>query len=208
MKILKSIFERPYLITIIAFLIAVIEPGRYVLYSAWLIFTIFTIFIASIIYAIIQKKWQRLILSFVSVLLLGITFGVNMFLDNLNTIFSPSKEIGDIKFYSKEIENSTGLKISKELKILSKTDTIVYKGFEREYHAECLYAGSSKIISELEKQIISKKEFIKVGQTLISQNEKFSELKSIYRKGLDGSYSIYFVFNKNNTQFIYKAFYY
>jgi hypothetical protein len=58
--------------------------------------------------------------------------------------------IGNAKFYSKEIEISTSIKISKELKILSKIDKLVYEGFEREYKVECLYAGSSNIINYCE----------------------------------------------------------
>jgi hypothetical protein len=136
------------------------------------------------------------------------TFIIINFFIELNEVFSPRIEIGDVKFYSKEIENSTGLKISKELNILSKIDTIVYVGFEREYDAECLYTGSSKIISELEKQIISKKEFSKVGQISIDQKIKFKDIKSIYTKESDGRYKIYVAFNKNNTKFYYNAFYY
>ena len=208
MKILKYIFDRPYLIILNAFLIAFIKPGGYDVYIFWLILIIILIFVASIVNVIIQKKWQHLILSFFLTIFFLFTFSIIKFFIVLNEVFSPRIEIGDAKYYSKEIEKSTGLKISKELKILSKLDTINYEGFEREYIAECLYAGSSKTIGELEKQIISKKEFSKVGQILISQNEKFIDVKSIYRKELDGSYTIYVAFNKNNTELLYRAIYY
>ena len=208
MKILKFIFDRPYLVILIAFLIAFIRPGEYAFILLWSILIIFLIFIASIVNVIIQKKWQQLILSFCLTIFFVFTFIIINFFIELNEVFSPRIEIGDVKFYSKEIENSTGLKISKELNILSKIDTIVYIGFEREYDAECLYTGSSKIISELEKQIISKKEFSKVGQISIDQKIKFKDIKSIYTKESDGRYKIYIAFNKNNTKFYYNAFYY
>jgi hypothetical protein len=208
MKILKYIFDRPYLVILIAFLIAFIRPGEYAFILLWSILIIFLIFIASIVNVIIQKKWQQLILSFCLTIFFVFTFIIINFFIELNEVFSPRIEIGDVKFYSKEIENSTGLKISKELNILSKIDTIVYIGFEREYDAECLYTGSSKIISELEKQIISKKEFSKVGQISIDQKIKFKDIKSIYTKESDGRYKIYIAFNKNNTKFYYNAFYY
>jgi len=208
MKILKYIFDRPYLVILIAFLIAFIRPGEYAFILLWSILIIFLIFIASIVNVIIQKKWQQLILSFCMTIFFVFTFIIINFFIELNEVFSPRIEIGDVKFYSKEIENSTGLKISKELNILSKIDTIVYVGFEREYDAECLYTGSSKIISELEKQIISKKEFSKVGQISIDQKIKFKDIKSIYTKESDGRYKIYVAFNKNNTKFYYNAFYY
>jgi len=208
MKILKYIFDRPYLVILIAFLIAFIRPGEYAFILLWSILIIFLIFIASIVNVIIQKKWQQLILSFCLTIFFVFTFIIINFFIELNEVFSPRIEIGDVKFYSKEIENSTGLKISKELNILSKIDTIVYVGFEREYDAECLYTGSSKIISELEKQIISKKEFSKVGQISIDQKIKFKDIKSIYTKESDGRYKIYIAFNKNNTKFYYNAFYY
>jgi hypothetical protein len=208
MKILKYLFDRPYLVILIAFLIAFIRPGEYAFILLWSILIIFLIFIASIVNVIIQKKWQQLILSFCLTIFFVFTFIIINFFIELNEVFSPRIEIGDVKFYSKEIENSTGLKISKELNILSKIDTIVYVGFEREYDAECLYTGSSKIISELEKQIISKKEFSKVGQISIDQKIKFKDIKSIYTKESDGRYKIYVAFNKNNTKFYYNAFYY
>ena len=208
MKILKYLFDRPYLVILIAFLIAFIRPGEYAFILLWSILIIFLIFIASIVNVIIQKKWQQLILSFCLTIFIVFTFIIINFFIELNEVFSPRIGIGDVKFYSKEIENSTGLKISKELNILSKIDTIVYVGFEREYDAECLYTGSSKIISELEKQIISKKEFSKVGQISIDQKIKFIDIKSIYTKESDGRYKIYVAFNKNNTKFYYNAFYY
>jgi len=208
MKILKYIFDRPYLVILIAFLITFIRSGEYATIVLWSIIIIILTFIASIVNVIIQKKWQQLILSFFLTIFFVFAFSIiNVFI-GLNEVLLPKILIGDAKFYSKEIENSTGIKISKELKILSKIDTIIYEGFEREYHVECHYAGSSKIISNLEEQIISKKEFSKVGEILISQNEEYRDVKSIYRKGLVGSYSIYIAFNKNNTELLYRAIYY
>jgi hypothetical protein len=215
MKIIKTILDRPYLVILITAIIALISPDKYILYSIGLVCVIFTI---SIVYTIIQKKWLRLTLSILGnffFIILWIGFSLfNGFMDEFNDDLRPQIEISNSKFYSNEILKSTNLKISNDLKIVSKLDTIVYMGLKPEYDAECLYVGPTKLIRGIENNINSNKEFCKVSQlekyptkVLTQDNFYLNELKSVYKKETGGSI-IYIAFNKSNSKIYYSAFYY
>ena len=215
MKIIKKILYTPYLVILISLTIGLISPIKITPYSLGFISLCF---LSSIIYIAIQKKWLRTIFS-----LIGYVFGLvfiiiimilkeELFSDNL---YKPKTQITDSEFYTNEIFNSSNLNIPKELKIISKLDTIVYMGFENEYDAECLYYGSEKIISQLEKNIISNKDFKKVNKlesypTKVINEVKFNinDLKSVFKKESEGRYIIHIAFNKSCTKLYYSAFYY
>ena len=212
MKIIKTILDRPYLVVLIAAIIALVFPDSYILYLVGLIFVLFAI---SIVYTIIQKKWLRLTLSILGYFLFIVLWMGFIFFKGMSDDLKPQIEIGDSKFYSKEILKSTNLKVPNDLKIISKLDTIVYMGLENEYDAECLYAGSKKIIIELENNIISNKDFRKVNElekyptkVLNRDNLKLNEIKSVYKKESEGSYIIYIAVDKSYSKLYYSAFYY
>jgi len=211
MKIIKNFFYRPYLVILIAIIITLIFPERYILHSLVLICVFFTI---SIIYLLIQKKWLRFTLSVLGYfffIILWVLFQLSASFGDAYT--NPETKIGDSKFYSNEILNNTNIKMPKDLKIISKLDTIVYMGIEGEYNAECLYSGSKNLILELENKINTNKEFKKVDQLqvyptniLSQENFNINELKSVYKKESEGRYIIYIAFS--NTKLYYSAFYY
>jgi energy-coupling factor transporter transmembrane protein EcfT len=212
MKIIKSILDRPYLVLLIAALIALIFPTSYFVYSMVIIFVIFA---TSAIYTIVQKKWLRLILSVFGFLGFFMVWLGIIFFKGFSDELKPQIQIGDSKFYSNEIANSTNLNISNKFKLLSKLDTIVYMGLENEYDAECLYTGSTSSILELEKNISSQKEFSKIEElenyptkVITMNNFNLKDIKSVYKKESEGSFKIYIAFDKNNSKFYYSAFYY
>lgn len=193
---------------LIAAIIALVFPDSYILYLVVLLFVLFTI---SVVYTIIQKKWLRLTLSILGYFFFIVFWMGFIFLKELK----PQIEIGDSKFYSKEILEGANLKVPNDLKIISKLDTIVYIGVENEYDAECLYAGSKKTIIELENNIISNKDFRKVNElekyptkVLNRDNLKLNEIKSVYKKESKGSYIIYIAVDKSYSKLYYSAFYY
>jgi energy-coupling factor transporter transmembrane protein EcfT len=212
MKIIKTILDRPYLVIFIAFIIALVIPDSYSFYSLAMVCLIF---ITSIIYTIIEKKWLRLFLSFLGFFAFLLAWMSFIFLKGFNDELTPIVKIGDEKFYSNEILKSSDLRIPNGLKIISKLDSIIYVGIENEYDAECIYTGPSKLITELENDIISNKDFSKVDQLenyptrVISQyNFNLKELKSVYKKESEGSFIIYFAFDKSNAKVYYSANYY
>ena len=195
-----------------ASLIALIIPTNYFFYSLIIIFLIFTV---SSIYTIVQKKWLRLFFSVLGFAGFFIIWMSILFIYGFYEAVSPKLEMGDAKFYSKEIANSSNLHISNDLKLVSKLDSIVFVGIENEYDAECLYTGPKSSILELEKNIISQKEFTKVNQienyptkVLTVNNFNLKDLKSVYKKESEGSYEIYVAFDKMYSKFYYSAFYY
>jgi energy-coupling factor transporter transmembrane protein EcfT len=215
MKVIKSILDRPFLVILIAALILIlvplIFPIQYFFYSFIIIVLIFTI---SLIYTIVQKKWLRLffsVLGFVGFFIILSIIFIYGFYDAISTKY----EIGDSKFYSNEIAYSSNLHISRDLKLVSKLDSIFYVGLEREYDAECLYTGPKRSIQELERNIISQKEFTKVKQienyptqVLTKTNFNLKDLNSVYKKESDGHYIIYVAFDKMYSKFYYSAVYY
>ena len=212
MKIIKSIFDRPYLVILIAFLISIMPLKEYLFYS---IISIVIIFGISIIYTIIQKKWLRLFFSILGYFAFFVSWAVILFFKGFSEELKPLKEIGDSKFYSQEILKTTKLRMTDELKIISKIDTIVYVGIEDEYDASCLYEGPKKSIKELESAIISDKEFSQVDRldnyptnVINKQNFRLDDIKSIYRKESEGRFIVYVAFNKSRTKFYYDASYY
>lgn len=212
MKIIRTIFDRPYLLIFITAIIALIFPDRYFLNAIGLIGIIFII---SIVYTITQKKWLRLLFSILGFLTFFVVWLGFLFYKEFADELKPIVELGDSNFYKNEIEKSSNLKIQPSLKIISKLDTILYVGIEKEYDAECLYSGPSKLIIELENEIISQKEFSKVDklekyptEVLTQDNFNLKELKSVYKKESQGSYIIYIAFNKSNSKIYYSALYY
>ena len=212
MKIIKTILDRPYLLILITGIIALVFPDRYILYSLGLICVLFAI---SIVYTIIQKKWLRLTLSILGYFLFFVLWIGFIIFQGVSDDLKPQIENGDSKFYSNEILKSSNLKIPNDFKIISKLDTIVYMGFENEYDAECLYAGSKKLIIELENNIISNKDFRKVNElvkyptkVLTQDNFYLNELKSVYKKESEGRYIIYIAIDKSYSKLYYSAFYY
>jgi len=212
MKIIKTILDRPYLVILIAAIITLISPNKYFLYSIGIISVVFSI---SIIYSIVQKKWLRLVLSFFSYFVFFILCIVFVFFKGYSDDIKPQIEIANSKFYANEILKSANLKIPNVLKIISKLDTIVYIGFENEYDAECLYAGSKKLIIELENNIISNKDFRKVNElekyptkVLNRDNFNLNEIKSVYKKESEGRFIIYIAVDKSYSKLYYSAFYY
>ncbi len=212
MKIIKSILDRPFLVILIALIIALIIPDKYSFYSLVLICLIFTV---SIIYTIIEKKWLRLFLSFLGFFFFLLAWISFIFLKGFGEELKPVFQKGDEEFYKHEIEKSANLKILPELKILMKQDSIVYVGIEDEYDAECLYTGPSKLIVDLEKKLISQNDFVKVSQLdyyptniITEKNFKLVELKSVYKKVSEGDCIIYIAFDKKHSKFYYSAKYY
>lgn len=212
MKNIKTILDRPFLVILMAALIALIFPINYFFYSLIIIFLIFTV---SAIYTIVQKKWLRLFFSVLGFVGFFIIWMSIIFINGFYEAINPKLEIGDAKFYSKEIAYSSNLHISKDLKLMSKLDSIVYVGIENEYDAECLYTGPKSSIQELENKIISQKEFSKVNQienyptkVLTINNFNLKDLKSVYKKESEGRYIIYVAFDKMYSKFYYSAFYY
>jgi energy-coupling factor transporter transmembrane protein EcfT len=212
MKIIKSILDRPYILVLIAFVISLVTPDRFSFYSVVMICVIFFI---SIIYTIVKKKWLRLFLSIIGFFVFLAVWMIFLLLKGLSEELTPIVKIGDEKFYSNEIAKSSNLRIPNGLKIISKLDSIIYVGIENEYDAECIYSGPSKLITELENDIISNKDFSKVDQlenyptSVTSQgNFNLKELKSVYKKVSEGSFIIYFAFDKSNSKVYYSASYY
>jgi energy-coupling factor transporter transmembrane protein EcfT len=212
MEVIKSILNKPYLVVLLAAFIAIVTPNRYSFYSLAVIFTIFTV---SIIYTIIQKKWLRLFLSFLGFFGFFIAWIGFIFIIGFSNDLKPEVEIGDAKFYKNEIKKSSNLKIFKELKLISKLDTIKYIGMGGDYDAECLYTGPRKLIIDLEEEVISQKEFNKVKEiedtqttNLKENNFNLKELKSLYKKESEGGCIIYIGFDKNNSKLYYSAYYY
>lgn len=212
MEVIKSILNKPYLVVLLAAFIAIVTPNRYSFYALAVIFIILTV---SIIYTIIQKKWLRLFLSFLGFFVFFIAWIRFIFITGFSNDLKPEIEIGDDEFYKNEIEKSSNLKILPELKIISKLDTIKYIGMGGDYDAECLYTGPSKLITKLEKEVISQKEFNKVKEiedtqttNLKENNFNLKELKSVYKKESEGVCNIYIGFDKNNSKFYYSAYYY
>jgi energy-coupling factor transporter transmembrane protein EcfT len=215
MKFVKKILDTPYLVMLITFIIALISPSKIFPYTLGFICVFFFI---SLIYIAIQKKWLRTIFSLIGYffvfvfIILVMIFKELLFSDEL---YKPEIQIGDSKFYTNEILNSSNLKMPKELKIISKLDTIVFMGFENEYNAECIYYGPKKIISQLENNIILNKDFRKVNKlesypTKVLNEDKFNinELKSVFKKESEGRYIINIAFNKSCTKLYYSAYYY
>ena len=212
MKFIKTILDRPYLVILITAIIALVFPDIYILYSLGLIFVLFAI---SIVYTITQKKWLRLTLSILGYFVFFVLWTGFVLFKGVSDDLKPQIEIGDSKFYSNEILKSANLKIPNDLKIISKLDTIVYMGFEKEYDAECLYAGSKKLIIELENNIISNKDFRKVNQlekyptkVLNRDNFNLNEIKSVYKKEAEGRYILYIAIDKSYSKLYYSAFYF
>jgi energy-coupling factor transporter transmembrane protein EcfT len=221
MRLINSILSKPYLVFLIALIIALITPDTYFLYSLAIVSIIFII---TIIFTITQKKWLRLFLSLLGCFIFFIAWIVFIFIRGFNNDASPSGfssdlkpeiEIGDNEFYKNEIKKSSNLTIFPELKILSKLDTIEYIGMGGDYRAECLYTGPSKIILDMENKIILQKEFNKVkeiedNQTEILNDKNFNlmDLKSVYKKESEGYCIIYIAFDKNYSKFYYSAIYY
>jgi energy-coupling factor transporter transmembrane protein EcfT len=212
MEVIKSILNKPYLVVLLAAFIAIVTPNRYSFYSLAVIFTIFTV---SIIYTIIQKKWLRLFLSFLGFFGFFIAWIGFIFIIGFSNDLKPEVEIGDAKFYKNEIKKSSNLKIFKELKLISKLDTIKYIGMGGDYDAECLYTGPRKLIIDLEEEVISQKEFNKVKEiedtqttNLKENNFNLKELKSLYKKESEGGCIIHIGFDKNNSKLYYSAYYY
>lgn len=205
-------FDRPYLVLFITMVLTMVFPDKYSVYS---IVVICLIFIISIIYTIYQRKWLRLILSSIGYFVFVILYIVFLFISDSSNDFKPEIAVGDDKFYSNEIFKATNLKIPNDIRFVSKIDTIVYMGLENEYDAECLYTGSEKSIIELEKNILSMKDFSKINQlekyptkVLNQQNFNLNELKSVYKKEMEGSYKIFIAINKTNSKIYYSAVYY
>lgn len=212
MKVIKSILNKPYLVILFAILIAFLTPDKYGFYSFALIGIIFTI---SIVFSIIQKKWLRLFLSILGYLFFFIAWIALVIAEGFSNDLKPRVEIGDEKFYKNEIENSSNIKILPGLKMVSKLDTIKYIGMGGDYDAECLYTGPSKLISKLEEEVVSQKEFIKIIKKedfpTINLNEydlNLTELKSVYKKEVEGYCNIYIGFDNNNSKIYYSAIYY
>lgn len=212
MEVIKSILNKPYLVVLIAAFIAIVTPNRYSFYSLAVIFIIFTV---SIIYTIIQKKWLRLFLSFFGFLVFFIAWTGFSLVKGLSNDLEPEVEIGDSKFYKNEINKSSNLKIFSELKLISKLDTIKKIGMGGDYDAECLYTGPHKLITKLENEVISQKEFKKVKKiedtqttNLKENNFNLKELKSLYKKESEGFCIIYIGFTKDNSKLYYSAYYY
>lgn len=211
MKIIKTILDKPWVVMLITAVIALIYSEG----NVYALGIICAIFVISIVYTIFQKRWLRLFLSVLGYSLIFIFWFIIILFKGFSDELKPEIEIGDSKFYSKEISKSSNLIVPEDLKIISKIDTIVYMGMENEYNAECLYKGSKKIILEVENNILAKKEFIKINKldsyptkVLTQDNFNLNELKSVYKKESEGRYIIYFAFNKSNTKFYYSAFYY
>jgi energy-coupling factor transporter transmembrane protein EcfT len=211
MRIIKIILDKPYLVLLITTLIVVLIPIKYFLYSLMAICLIFTI---SLIYTIFQKKWLRLTLSILTYLCFFIVWFFYGFFKDISNEIKPISEVGNVHFYKNEIKKSSDIIIPKGLKIMSKLDTIIYKGIENEYDAECLYKGPENEILEIEQTLINNKDFIKTHQlekyptsVLNQHNFNLRELKSVYVKELEGI-KIFIAFNKENTKFYYSAFYY
>lgn len=212
MKIIKTILDKPYLVILIAAIITLVSPNIFLLYSIGIIIAIFSI---SIIYFFVQKKWLRLLLSFLSYIMFFIIWIVFAFLKGYSDDLKPQIEIADSKFYATEILKSTNLDLPKGIRLIAKIDTIIYTGLENEYDAECLYVGTEKIMIELENNIISRKDFIRVSQlenyptkVLTPNNFNLNELKSVYKYESDGRYIIFIAFNKSYSKFYYSAIHY
>jgi hypothetical protein len=86
MKIIKTILDRPYLLILIAAIITLVSPNKYFLYSIGIISVIFSI---SIIYSIVQKKWLRLALSFLSYIVFFILWIVFVFFKGYSDDIKP-----------------------------------------------------------------------------------------------------------------------
>lgn len=93
------------------------------------------------------------------------------FLKGYSDDLKPQIEIADSKFYATEILKSTNLDLPNGIRLIAKIDTIIYTGLENEYDAECLYVGTEKIMIELENNIISRKDFIRVSQLETTQQK-------------------------------------
>jgi hypothetical protein len=209
MKILKYIFESPYLIILIAIILMVISPNEINLFVALIMFLTY---ISSIIYIITQRKWRKLIISLIGpFFIVAIIF--YFFYEFANGL-KPRSELGDSKFYTEEILRTSNLKIPKEFKFVSKIDTIVYIGMGGDFDSECLYTGSKISIKKLESQILSQKEFKKTepildpSEILTEKNFKKNNLKSVYMKDVENSYTVYIAFDKYHSKIYFKSIHY
>ncbi len=143
------------------------------------------------------------------ILFLGL-LGFNFFASN-----PPANnfEIGNNKFYRGEIYKTTGIKLSENLLITAKLDTIYYGGMEGEYDAECIFYGSAKDIKNISNLLTLNHGFVLLRQEQIQQIPDQSKLginitkfKTWFYKMEDGKYDIYI--GLNNNQIFYDAWYY
>lgn len=193
-----------------------LTPINYIFYSFT---TILFIYIIYFIKNIINKKWIDFVLNFIGFIFIVVIFIIRLLYFNLESSFSSilnkNTEIGNFQFYRNEVFKRTNIEIEPNLKIISKIDTIYFSGFEKEYNAECLYSGSIKSIIEIENIIKSQEEFIKIDSldeyptsVIKEENFKANEIKSVYKKEMEGSYIIWIAFNKANSKFYYYGYYY
>lgn len=181
-------------------------------YSILIILFICLLLSSSILLALFQGKWRLALYSFL--LQMGIFFGCYV-LAGFLWLLCPGRDIGDADFYSNEIYNRTHLSIPKELKLISKIDTIGYGGIEHEYEAECLYQGPKHVIEALEDSLkvqpgISNNEGpIDLSKSVINLSQfKKKDIGSSYSMSSEGSYNIDIAFNKQKTKMYYSAYYY
>jgi energy-coupling factor transporter transmembrane protein EcfT len=210
MKTVKYALGNPFIILLVSLIVLSIIPNQHALYAFVLVFALFFI---SLIYMLIQKKWLKLILSFLGYIAFFILFVVFM---AMSESMKPQISMGDQDFYKNEISNTLNLEIPSQLKLVAKTDTIYFIGpGGGDYNAECLYEGSKKSIAQLERKISGQKTFAKIDMleaypTEVLNNKNFDllELESVYRLQEDGRYIIHVAFNKSRTKFYYKASHY
>jgi energy-coupling factor transporter transmembrane protein EcfT len=197
------------MVIILASLIAILVPEEFVYYS---VFMVCLAFIISIIIKIVKREWAKTFLSSMAFLFF---FVIWAFFGLMAYLSSPRITIADHEFYSNEISKTVGLIVPKELKLVSKLDTIVFMGMEGEYDAECLYSGPEKIILDLEQKIRRREGFVKVNElgnypTSVIKTNNFSvnDIKSIYKKEDFGRYIIHVAVDKNSSKLYYSAMHY
>ena len=213
MKKIKFFFEKPLIVILISLILAYISynylsNGLLILIP---LFFISAMFLTSLIFIIRQKKWFKLVLSIIGFFLFFVIWVSFLFFRGLA---EPNIELGDNKFYTNEIAARTELKIPSNLQLVSKIDTIIYIGPGGEYHAECVYYGSKKIISKLKSSIDNNKSFKKDSnisdfQTIqISQKDfPLKDINAVYKQEIEGFCNIVVAFNESKTKIYYSAWY-
>jgi hypothetical protein len=172
-----------------------------------------TLFFVSLITIIYNRKWLKSFLS-----LLG--YGIFMILMVGLYLFAigggePSFEIADNVYYSDRIEEITGLKIPATMMVLSKIDTIYFRGIEGEFDEEIVLEGDRLAISSFVNKLSKDPSFqiansLKNYPTKVLSNSRLHEndLEIIFNKEIQGEVIYQFAFDKLKSRMYFVGFHY
>jgi multisubunit Na+/H+ antiporter MnhC subunit len=198
MNMVRYFFLKPYLVLIAMLTAYFALPSNYAL------IIVPALLLTSIVLMIREKRWDKLLT--LSVTTFTVTVILLIFGYLTSKIFEPTLEITDDDFYSREFKDKADLKLPSALKLLSKTDSVIIL-FNGDFFAECIYEGPEKSIMSVEREIRSKKEFIKESENNYTKQSSpdsryfgKAQLASIYEKNEEGRYLVKIAFDKSHTR--------